>query len=248
MANPVFTVDVSQYDSLGYVRITWDNTNIGTSWYSWRLYRRIAGGDWKLLSEYTNNVATYTYDDYTPPANTSVDYSVVRVYLESGNRVEEPHTPQTVAPTGSFYWLIHPTDSRLNFQLRFVTADSGTDEADLETMKIIGHGRRFDQGTYWGVSGSIQAQLRDDLASSARTKLSHLRSLKSTQADYLWLRNPFGDVWQVAIGDIAWTRVSGVGLREFVDVSFDYQELNASAERRIQYVWISNSLLATVDV
>lgn len=228
MANPVLTVSTSSYASSGFVRLTWTNANKGVNWYSWRVYRRPTGGNWTLLKEYLGDVANYTFDDYMAPANTSLEYVVVRVYLVGTVVTEEAKIGgQTVTPDSDNYWLIHPFDNTKTMLLYQVTADDFTDEHAQVEHEVIGRGRKVDQGTQWGIRGSMACQLRDKYSGpTARLQLQNLRAAKQA-ASYWFLRNPWGDIWRVSIGNINVTRIAGVGDREFVDVSFPYVEIAA---------------------
>lgn len=58
-------------------------------------------------------------------------------------------------------------------------------------------------------------------ARQQRQALEKIKAKKST----VYLRNPFGDIWKVAAGDIAAQRLAGVGKAEFVNVTMPYQEV-----------------------
>lgn len=223
MANPTFTINAASFDSAGYVRITFTNATKGSNWYAWRIYRRLTGTTtWKLLKEYVVDQANYTFDDYSAPANVSVDYSVVRVHLVGAVPTEEAHTPSSVTPVGENYWLTSPGGFAL--KLAIVTADTFTDDVAQEVHQLIGRGRKVDYGTDYGVTGTLSVQFRDNDTATARVQMATLNFLKKTQ-EYLWLRNPFGDAWKVSLGQLGMTRIAGVGQREFMDVTVPYLEV-----------------------
>lgn len=224
MANPVLTIDADGYDDYGTVRLRWTNANKGANWYSWRLYRRLFGDvTWTLLQEYIVDAATYEHNDISVPANTAVEYSVVRVHLVAAVPTEEAHTPKAAFADGSHYWFMHPEDST-HLRLAQVTSDSFKNERDMAVHKLIGRGRKVDRGTSYGVVGSLAAQLRDRLGLTARQQLK-LIELLCEDAPYLWMKNPFGDVYKVVLSDPQVERISGVGLNEYVDLTFDYTEV-----------------------
>ena len=228
MANAVPTISTTNYSTSGYVRLTWTNANKGVDWYAWRVYRRPVGGSWTLLKEYLYDQANYTFDDYTAPSNTALEYTVVRVYLNATVPTEEAKTASApVTPVSENYWLIHPFDDTKHILLYNVVGDDFEDETEMEVLNIIGRGRKVDQGTNWGIRGKLSCQLRDKTGLTARTQLQNIRATKAAQT-FFWLRNPWGDVTRVAIGDLGVDRLAGVGAsREFVDIDFDYTQIVA---------------------
>lgn len=72
---------------------------------------------------------------------------------------------------------------------------------------------------------------QDDSASrtigfyTARQQAQALSALKNERS-YIYLRNPFGDIWKIAPGNIGGGRIAGVGTSEFTDVSIPYQEVD----------------------
>lgn len=226
MANPVVTIDATQHDTLGYVRLQWTNANKGANWYAWRVYRRLSTAvGYTLLKEYVTDQANYDFHDQTVPENTSVDYAVVRVYLVGAVVTEEAYTPTTgVVAAGSYYWLEDVVTESQSLRLSNVTGDSFQKERDKEVLKLLGRGRKVDRGTSYGVAGSLKLQLRDSNGLTGRQQLKKLEVL-AEDPDYVYLKNPFGDVYKVVIGDPETERISGVGLNEYVDVSLEYTEV-----------------------
>lgn len=122
------------------------------------------------------------------------------------------------------YWLIDPDAPENSVRLWHVTGDSFTEEFEETFIPIIGRGRKHEIGTRYGYSGSLTAQLFDWPEATAREQRLQLELLRN-ERKYLYLRNPFGDIWQVAPGAIQITRTGGVGKREFADVSIPYSEV-----------------------
>jgi hypothetical protein len=109
--------------------------------------------------------------------------------------------------------------------LRFVTDDPYTIEYDQVTYNVIGRGRKADFGDKWGVTGTVTAKLRDIAGGlTARQQRENLIALRDEQRS-VYLRNPFGDVWQVAMGNIGVGRIAGVALAEYVDIELPYSEV-----------------------
>lgn len=227
---PAFTVDQSTYDTSGYVKVTWNNSSQDASYVSYRVYRRPTGSTASpsLLAEITGGGPNYEFDDWTAGANQPYDYAVVQVATRSGSNVESAYNWTSVTPYGTDYWLIG-TDTATNssaFKMRIqVSADSFSEEYESAILQIIGRGRKVDYGTRWGYTGSLTSQLRTDSTSTARAKRLQLESLKA-QKTAVYLRTPFGDVWQVNVDNISLARVAGVGQNEFVDATIPYSEVS----------------------
>lgn len=93
-------------------------------------------------------------------------------------------------------------------------------------LETGGHSAYHDGNQY----GSDWIGVPDDSVSitkgfyTARQQKQDLTNLKA-QLTYLYLRNPFGDVWKVSTGNIGFTRVAGVGTSEFTDATIPYREV-----------------------
>jgi hypothetical protein len=93
-------------------------------------------------------------------------------------------------------------------------------------INLIGRGRRVEYGTRYGQQGSLTAQLRNTPEITARGQRIAIEMLRNAQLK-TYLRNPFGDVWAVALNSAQFTRVPGTGLHEAVDVTIEYAEISA---------------------
>ena len=105
-----------------------------------------------------------------------------------------------------------------------VKADSYTDDYDQEELIIVGRGRKVNTGTRHGYAGTLDCEFRDTADSTAREKKAKLELIKQLQTT-CYLRTPFGDLYQIAVGNISISRVAGVGANEFVDVQIPYMEI-----------------------
>lgn len=221
-AQPVFVVSSALYSTAGYIKVTWTNAEQDPTWTTYRVYRRLQGvSAWTLMYETTNSLVAYEYDDYTAGSGVAYEYTVVQVALRFSSPIESIVT--TVQPgsgTSTQYWLIDNEAPQNNMILPNVTADAYTDEYEEETLTVIGKGRHKDYGTRFGYAGSLTAQFRSN-ARSNRLLLENLKALRAT----MLLRNPFGDVWQVGMGNIGIGRVAGTGTTEMLDVTIPYEEV-----------------------
>jgi hypothetical protein len=226
MGTTTSQVSTANYDGDGYVRVTWTNAEKSSSppFHSWGVWRRIYDeaqvnyGPWELLFDTGVNQANYEYRDFTPPSNRLVQY-VVRQRTGTTTLTWDSFSPaRTVTPPGTNYWLIHPTNAAKHLLLAHVTSDDFNFEREEEFLKLIGRGRKLDKGTNYGVTGTLNLDFR------SRLDLLLLLNLWRDGAPLL-LRNPFGDIWQVSIGEPGIGRTAGVGTQEFTEVSVPYREV-----------------------
>jgi hypothetical protein len=222
------TVDTTPFEADAYVLVQWNDAPT-VNHYSWRVYRRLSpGGTWELLTQDLSGGVGHAYPDYTAHANVSQDWAVVEVTQNpapGSPLVEGAKTPVNATPFSTDYWLVYPSDPTMNLKLEHVTADSFHDELEQAAVNLIGRGRKFDMGTDFGVAGSLVADFRDVSGGlTGRQQSDKLHALRKLQ-EPLYLRNPFGDVWKVALGQLDTTRVPGVGIREFTGITIPYSEV-----------------------
>lgn len=221
----------------GFMTIVWADTGRDADFDSWIIYRKadevdtttgaiIEEGDWVEIYRESNPVSTgYTYHDYLAPSNHLVSYRVTQNVNRFGDMVEsETTTFVSSTPKSEGYWLVEPV-LMTAYKLSIVTSDSYTEEYEESEYTVIGRGRHVDRGQNLGQTGSLEVQLRDSEGMSARQKKRRLEEIKDT-AVALYLRNPFGDVFRVSVGNIGISRIAGVGASEFVDVTLPYSEVS----------------------
>jgi hypothetical protein len=228
------TADTSAHDTTGRVRLTWPNTNKATSGFiAWRLYRKLATDTlWTLLvNDQDGTLTTHTFDDFNAPTGVAINYAVTQVAdtTGDGDAAESAFTTQaTTTITTNFYWLATPYDPdqpMLVFQLN-PTQDTFTDPYETAEILLIGRGRRKEYGTRWGYTGTLVCQLRERTDLTARGQRLLLNQVKAAKRS-MYLRNPFGDVFFVAIDDIQFERDAGVGHFEFGTLTVPYSEVVA---------------------
>lgn len=216
------------YDSLGYVQLAWQDTARDPSFISYRVYRRKVGNEqWLLLAEFFTTQANYEYRDYLAESTTSYEYDVVQMVDRFGSLVESTHAAVTLTPTSSDYWIIYsndPDDWYNNLRLYHATSDTPVEEYQREAIPLIGRGRHYDFGERLGFKGSLTCEILDQPGLTARQQILQLRQLQEDRRS-VWLRNPFGDIWQVVFEDIPFDRMPGVGVREFGNITMPYVEV-----------------------
>lgn len=222
------TVDAANYNNLGYVRVDWDNTDESVNWYAWRLYRREPNRDnvYRNIAEFVTQDIDYRVDDYLAHANEETDYAVVQVTSTNGGvtQVEGAYTDITVTPFGDVYWIIDGVDPALSIILHHVSSDDFTESYDEATYNLIGRGRKKDQGDRWGASGTLTLTLTDRGGVTARQQALDLRLMKERQ-NQPYIRDPFGEVTKVGLGDVAFSRVPGAGLAHDMTATLPYDEI-----------------------
>lgn len=225
-ATVVFTASSIDFAATGHVQINWLNFIYDSGFLRWRIYRRVQGTTtWELIDEIVQN-GINEYSDWSVPANQSYEYNVTQVADRFGQEIESlsPIVTTKVVVAGGDYWIIDPIDPNNNCKLSLVKDDGYTDMYEMAEYTIVGRGRHVDYGESIGKSGSLTAQLRDTLSSSARTKKQSIESLKRKRIPVI-LRTPFGDVYNVSLGEVAVSRIAGTGTSEFCDITVPYLEI-----------------------
>ena len=224
-----FTLDASGYDTLGYVNLTWTNAQKDVDFLAWRVHRKnLVTGEYEIIHETSSSAASLSFHDWLAKAGNAHEYAVTQTVLRFGSVMESNTVWQSATPTSSHYWLVHPDspDSEgSNLKLANVTDEGFTEEYEQEVMHLIGRGRKADIGDRLGYSGSLTCQVWDQTGLTARDHRLKLEALKAEKRE-LFLRNPFGDIWQVVTQNIAISRMSGVGTAEFHSATIPYQEVS----------------------
>jgi hypothetical protein len=223
-----FTLDASQYESGGFIRVQWNNATKDSAFMAWRIRRRIAGSGAvpSIVYETAVDQSTYTYDDYSAGSNIQYEYFIVQVAARGGVGAESTYTNgKLVTGTSTKYWLVHQTDNSKNILLHHVSDEAFADEYETNTMTLIGRGRKVDIGTYLGYSGTLTAKLQDKAGGmTARQQRMQLEDLKRRK-ESIFLRTPFGDVFLVNLGNLSFKRIAGTGMHEMLEVSIPYEEV-----------------------
>ena len=120
--------------------------------------------------------------------------------------------------------IVCPDAPTLNVTLHSVRGETFSDEKESSTLNVIGRGRIVQYGTKYGKSGTLEVAFYDNEVQTAREQRLALEALRDSGA-YCFLRNPFGDVWSVAVITMDVTRVPGVGNREYATASIAYSEV-----------------------
>lgn len=228
------TLSAANHETAGYVSVVWPNTGKASGFRSWNVYRRVTGEDdtaWALLTQdYDGTSSSHTFLDYAAPIGVSLDYVVVQSADTTGLGfpAESAYTTtDDITVSTDLYWLsTYDAGTPITVSFNNVNTDSFTDEEENATLLLIGRGRRKERGTHWGYAGQLATHLIDNGSLSAREQRLAVMALKAAKRP-LVLRNPFGDLFAVAVDDIAFDREAGVGHREFGTLTIPYGEVAA---------------------
>jgi len=121
------------------------------------------------------------------------------------------------------------TQARVRIQMEGI--GSGTTAA----KKLVVTGAQFEKGSltnyFDGAAIGSNWIGPEELGTSetsgyykARNQRTDLEAMKSKRQS-IYLRSPFGDIWQVAPGNIGVSRIAGTGQTEFTDVTIPYEEV-----------------------
>lgn len=225
-ATVTYGVDPAGYDDVGYILVDWSTMNPDEFFVSWNVYRRRSGDqEWVQIASYTDSTTLF-HHDWSATTGDSWEYAVTQSAGRSGEVLDSviSGTPDSILAAGSHYWLINPYDESMNFKLENVSSDSYTDEFEEAELVIINRGRKINTGTRLGYNGTMVSKLRDTETETARSKRQRLQEIKGSKLNF-YVRNPFGDLLLVYVGNLGISRIAGVGTSEYVDVTIPYKEV-----------------------
>lgn len=217
------------------VTVAWTNAAVEAGFVAWRVYRRYmipaivdldlqnTASLWTLLYETTTNKASYTFQDYLAPLNRPVEYAVVQMADRFGSLIESKITSSsTVTLVGDRYYFVPevPIGSIAAFEAAYVTAEGFSKEVEQALLHIKGRGRQLQIGDDLGYTGTLTIKLRN--AATARRDREFFEFLSSDDAGNVYMRNPFGDVLYIGLGNVQTNRIEGVGNSDLVDLSIPY--------------------------
>jgi len=186
-------------------------------------------GDWNVIGRSFIITATVEFRDFLAPSNYFHEYRIKQISLKF---VGEVVSVNGITGTGTrvlnpTYWLFAgingDSTTMTGIKLYNIVGDNYVDETERAEFNIMGRGRYNEKGTDLGVRGTLELHLRNGEGVTARLKKQSIEMFKNDN-DRAYLRNPFGDVHFVSVGDMSITRMAGVGSSEFCDVTIPYAE------------------------
>lgn len=212
------------YESEGYVRVLWDGP-VDPLFETWRVYRRpVDSEDWTLAAE-VPSVSAREARDWTLAESGSYVYAVAQVASRHGALVEGARTSIStpIRVVASSYWLVVP---EMDMGLRVVpSSDSFDRERESSSMDIIGRGRKMNFGASISREGSLGIPVRGNNRGMTGAELMDQVDLLVTGVTGVYLRDPFGNYFPVALGRYSFERMSGVGAEEMGELEVPYVEV-----------------------
>lgn len=160
--------------------------------------------------------------------------SVVETY--SSNAVNTPDYGNNFAIVGHWdRYSVSAARPATATQARVRIQMEGTGSGTTAQKRLVVTGAQFEKGSLTNyfdgnAIGSNWIGAEDTGTSetsgyyTARNQRLDLEAMKDKRSA-IYLRSPFGDIWQVAAGNIGVTRLSGTGITEFTDVTIPYEEV-----------------------
>jgi hypothetical protein len=232
-----FSIDGTDFDDHPYVELDWTATTEDGDFVAWRVYRRLDPlAPWTMLAEILT-AATKVYHDYTAPAFVEIEYAVTQVDADPS---ESTKTAQDVTVTHDHYHLACPVLD-ISMPLFHVIDDEFEDEVESASIKVLGRGRRYEVGDDQGIMGNLTAMLYNQTGITAREQRIFLQSARKSN-NVWYMRNPFGDIFSVALASLSITRVSGVGKNEYAEARIGYEQLSESAPpiSVFDFLWVED--------
>lgn len=222
-------IDGSNYQRDGYVLVRWPDAVPDGFFAEWRIYRRVMGEvDWTYVAT-VEDVDARSFKDWTVAGSDIFEYTVTQVAYRFGSLVESefdengPHI-QVYSDT---YWLIDETDETNNFRVSSVNADKFSMRQQTNEFAIINGGTRVNYGTFLGKQGSLSVAVRDNIGMTGSQIMKKLNTLFRLKR-WLYLRDPFGGLTKISIGEVSFTRMAGVGNAEYGDLDIPYTQVGAA--------------------
>lgn len=180
--------------------------------------------DWLLIEESTVP-GPYFDGSYTPdPATLAASWNGT-AHNSTSTLGEIPYVEEyrVLEIFHEYYWIVCPDVPELSIALPGTKADDNTLDFEDATYNIIGRGRHRDYGDRLGYTGSLSVSVRGvDPVSPMRAAIEKLREAQETY----YLRTPFGKLFPVALGNIGWSPLPGVGKAEMGEITIPYEEVS----------------------
>lgn len=225
-ASVVSYVDADGYSENGYVTVHFPSAQLDPLFFEWRAYRRRKGTEAWTLAGSSQAPFRYEFRDWLLAGTGEWEYSVVQVASRYGSLVESEHDPlpTSIRIVSDSYWFIVPGDEERSVRVRSVVGDKFAGKREENEFVVIGAGLRVNQGSRIGKQGSLSAQVRASNHLSVDQMFEVLEEL-GTSARPVMMRDPFGNVVRVKIGEMSVDRLPGVGPLALGDIEIPYKEV-----------------------
>lgn len=231
----LYTVDATAINHPlgGYAEINWSNQSADPRLVAWRVYRRtLPDNTWELIEEIPDEGVKF-YRDYLVQSGKSYMWTVTQLADRSGAILESPVGVRASSGGSAAesqiellaidnYWIICPDYPELTMLVPNCTSGGWSEEYEEATYGIIGRGRHRDYGDRLGYEGTLTSQIRQP-ERRART-VERAQELRAAQENY-YLRDPFGRLVQVALGNISFDPEAGTGPMEMGELQIPWVEV-----------------------
>jgi hypothetical protein len=161
---------------------------------------------------------TAKYEPTTPDNPDSL-----RTQVGNASRFIIPNNAQFTIPSTAYYYNLKieiniTNAANQNFPSTYIGGIALTDGTSAKNY--------FDgqmKGGRWMGVPDLSVSFTDGTY-LARNQLQDIKAMRKLDHP-VYLRNPFGDVWLVSLGDVQVDRVAGVGTNEFSDITVPYREV-----------------------
>lgn len=221
------SADASTYSENGYTTIVWGQADPDQFFMEWRIYYRKRGTEEWIYTGKVEDPSIRSYRDWMIAGSGEFEYAVTQAAYRFGSIVESefPNFSFPITIHSDSYWLISPGHEELNVRLHHVVADKFTRRRESAEYAIIGGGRRRNLGTKLGKEGSLSCTIRASQSMSAADQLDALEALEDSNR-WVMMKDPFGRVTKISIGEISTDRIPGTGIDEFADLEIPYFEVS----------------------
>lgn len=181
------------------IELRWD-AFVGVDFLAYRVFRTIADGERVLLATLTP-ASTELLVDYLAPIGSSILYEVT--IMQTTGAESEPAAAETaLAELG--WWIVRPGVDAETFRLAHVEGYDDVEPIDEERHAALGRPRKIVvQGERYGKEGTLRLRV----APADRDVIEKLRLVGDlAHAPVLLLKSPFGEIYQVAIGNLGRAR------------------------------------------
>ena len=219
-------VDVESFSTNGYATFVYDGAVPDPFFVEWRFYRRPAGLNlpWQLAGT-EDDVTVRRFRDWLISGSGEYEFAVTQVATRFGSLVESalPDFSPSYAIRTEHWWLIDTENEANNLRLPPVTDNHFSLKQERKSFVVKGRGTHENRGTKTGKSGSITVAVR---ASAGMGMEDFMRLVDDIAAstDALHLRDPFGNITKVSLGEMSGVVMKGTGA-EFGDVEIPLEEV-----------------------
>lgn len=218
--------DSTLYIGSGYAEVFWPAGVPDPYFFEWRIYRRKKGTEEWVYAGAVPDPAVLYFRDWLVAGAGEFEYSVTQAATRFGSIVESEQNeiPDSVSIYSDSYWFIMEDDESFNTQLHHVIGDKYTSKRETNDYVIINGGRRRNIGTKVGKDGNLSVTIRATAARTAHEQVEKLELLNETSRSVI-MRDPFGNLTRVSLGEIGVDRTAGVGNEEYADIDIPYLEV-----------------------